>query len=252
MPQFLYRHSSLIAFLVVLALWEAACRIFAIPVFVLPSPSAIWQAAQELTLARWGEHLVATLSVALTGFAVAIAIALPLAICLTRSALLSRILMPWLVVVQSTPIVAIAPIIVVTLGAGNLPRVVITTLIAFFPLVISTATGLASVPPEFVELSRTLRAPAAREYTQIRLPYAVPYIFSALKVSITLAVIGAVVAEFVAAEKGLGYLILYTTSTFKVGLAFASLILLVCCSLLLYAAIVWLQRRFFPWSLNKT
>jgi NitT/TauT family transport system permease protein len=90
---------------------------------------------------------------------------------------------------------------------------VITTLIAFFPIVISTATGLSAVPNELVELSRSLRAPRSREYTQIRLPYAVPYVFAALKVAITLSVIGAVVAEFVAAERGLGYLILFATSS---------------------------------------
>jgi NitT/TauT family transport system permease protein len=108
--------------------------------------------------------------VALIGYAAAIAVALPLAVGITGSPLLSRTLMPWLVVIQSTPIVAIAPIIVVTLGAGTLPRVVITALIAFFPLVISTATGLAAVPPELIELSRSLRASRAREYGLIRMP----------------------------------------------------------------------------------
>ncbi|WP_213957944.1 ABC transporter permease [Variovorax sp. dw_954] len=250
MRDFLSRHASLGTFIVVLALWELSCRTLPIPVFVLPAPSVILHAAADLGLARWGEHLAATLQVALIGYVVAIAIALPLAMALTSSPLLSRTLMPWLVVVQSTPIVAVAPIIVVMLGAGNLPRVVITTLIAFFPLVISTATGMAAVPAELIELSRSLRAPRSREYTQIRLPYAVPYIFAALKVSITLAVIGAVVAEFVAAEKGLGYLILFATSSFKVPVAFASLAVLVCSSLLLYGLIVWLHRRLFPWSLS--
>lgn len=250
MSAFLNRHAALLAFVAVLVLWEAAVRGLSLPAYILPAPSAIAQAAQELGSARWGEHLLATLSVALAGYAVAIAIALPMAVGITHSPLLARTLLPWLVVVQSTPIVAIAPIIVVTLGAGTLPRVVITTLIAFFPLVISTATGLAAVPAELIELSRSLRASRGREYAQIRLPYAVPYIFSALKVAITLAVIGAVVAEFVAAEKGLGYLILFATSSFKVPVAFAALTLLVGSSLALYGAIVWLHRRLFPWSLS--
>ena len=101
-----------------------------------------------------------------------------------------------------------------------------------------------------LELSRSLRAPRSREYLQVRMPFAVPYIFSALKVAITLAVIGAVVAEFVAAERGLGYLILFTTSTFKIPTAFAALALLVGSSLSLYGLIVWLQRRWFPWSIT--
>lgn len=242
------RHASLLVFVLALCGWELACRLLQPPEYILPAPSAIWRAAAELGAARWAEHLAATLQVALAGYAVAIALALPLAVAITRSALLSRIIMPWLVVIQSTPIVAVAPIIVVSLGAGVLPRVVITTLIAFFPLVVSTALGLASVPAELVELSRSLRASTRRQYWQIRLPFAVPYLFSALKVSITLAIVGAVVAEFVAAENGLGYLILFATSSFKVPLAFASLALLVVSSLILYGAVQFIHKRLFPWS----
>lgn len=252
MRAFLHRYASLLAFVAVLLLWEGASRLLRLPVYVLPAPSDIVGAVGELGLLRWGEHLAATLEVALIGYALAIAIALPLAVGITSSPLLARTIMPWLIVIQSTPIVAIAPIIVVTLGAGTLPRAVITTLIAFFPLVVSTATGLAAVPPELLELSRSLRAGRSREYTQIRLPYAVPYIFSALKVAITLAVVGAVVAEFVAAEKGLGYLILFATSSFKVPVAFAALALLVGSSLLLYGLVAWIHKKLFPWSLSSS
>ncbi len=251
MRYFLSRHSALLSFVVVLAAWELACRLLQLPVFVLPAPSVIFAAAGELSPQRWGGHLFATLEVALIGYVLAIAVAIPLAISLTSSKLLSRTLLPWLVVIQSTPIVAIAPIIVVALGADTLPRVVITMLIAFFPIVISTATGLASVPSELIELSMSLRATRSRQYWQIRMPYAVPYIFSALKVAITLAIVGAVVAEFVAAERGLGYLILYATSSFKVPLAFAALALLVCSSLALYGLIALAHKRLFPWSLNS-
>ena len=248
MPALLQRHASLLVFLAALAIWECVCRLAQIPEYIFLAPSVIWSAAAELGLPRWLEHVTATLQVALIGYVLAIALAIPLAIAITRSKLLSKIIMPWLVVIQSTPIVAVAPIIVVTLGAGLLPRVVITTLIAFFPLVVSTALGLASVPAELVELSRSLRATTSRQYWQIRMPFAVPYVFSALKVSITLAIVGAVVAEFVAAEKGLGYLILFATSSFKVPVAFAALGLLVLCSLLLYGAVQQLHKRLFPWS----
>ena len=249
MGALLMRLAPLLAFGVVLIAWEAGCRVFAVPPFVLPTPSSIVLAATGFGAAAWAGHAWATVQVALLGYGVAVALSLPLAMAITRSRLLSRTLVPWLVVIQSTPIVAIAPIIVVTLGAGVLPRVVITTLISFFPIVIATATGLAAAPPELIELSRSLRATAAREYTQIRMPYAVPHLFGALKVATTLSVIGAVVAEFVAAEKGLGYLILFSTSSFKVPVAFAALGILVACSLLFYLLIGWLQGRLFPWSL---
>jgi NitT/TauT family transport system permease protein len=187
--------------------WELATWFFAIPSFLLPAPSAIVRAAFDTPLSVWGGHIWATLRVALMGYGLAIIVSVPLAIGLASSRFLSRTLYPILVIVQSTPIVAVAPIIVVTLGASDLPRVFITFLITFFPIVVSTVTGLLATPEELIELSRSLRAGRKREYLQIRLPYALPHVFSALKISTTLSVIGAVVAEFVAAEKGLGFLL---------------------------------------------
>jgi NitT/TauT family transport system permease protein len=237
--------------LVILLAWEGATRIFAIPSFVLPSPLGILAGFEAVGLSRWAEHVGATLRVAMLGYGVSILVAVPLAIMLARSPVLSRALYPILVVVQSTPIVAVAPIIIVVMGAGDLPRIVITCLITFFPIVVSTTTGLMATPPELIELSKSLRAPAWREITQIRLPFAVPYIFSALKISITLAVIGAVVAEFVAAEKGVGYFIQFSTSMFRLPQAWAGLLILAGMSLLLFQAVTLIQKRAFPWSLPK-
>src|SRR5271170_919683 len=201
---------------------------------------------------QWLRNIAATLRVALMGYFVAVAISIPLAVALTNSRFLSRTLYPILVIIQSTPIVAIAPIIVVTLGASDMPRIVITFLITFFPIVVSTATGLLATPPELIELSRSLRAGRSREMLHIRLPYAVPYIFSALKISITLAIIGAVVAEFVAAEHGLGFFIMFSTSFFKIPQAFAGLTVLVALSLVLFRACSLAQRWFVPWSLPRS
>jgi NitT/TauT family transport system permease protein len=240
------------AFVVLVVIWEAACRLFAIPSFLLPSPSAIVKAGLEISAAQWLGHVGATLRVALMGYAVAIVVSIPLAVALVNWRLLSRTLYPILVIIQSTPIVAVAPIIVVTLGASDLPRVVITFLIAFFPIVVSTVTGLMATPEELIELSRSLRAGRAREMLHIRLPFAVPYIFSALKISVTLAIIGAVVAEFVAAERGLGFFIMFSTSFFKIPQAFAGLAILVALSLALFHLCTLAQRWFVPWSLPKS
>lgn len=238
-------------FVAILLVWEIACRVFAIPSFVLPAPSRIVEGFAAVSLGRWIEHIWATLSVALMGFALSIIIAIPIAVMLARSETLSRALYPILVVIQSTPIVAVAPIIIVVMGAGDAPRVAITCLITFFPLVVSTTTGLMATPLELIELSRSLRAPAIREITQIRLPYAVPFIFSALKISVTLAVIGAVVAEFVAAEKGVGYFIQFSTSMFQIQQAWSGLVVLVLMSLALFQLVNLAQRLFFPWSLSE-
>ncbi len=234
------------------AFWEVAVRLFAVPSYLLPAPSAILGTFGVIGWDRWATHIAATLRVALMGFGLSILIAIPLAVLMMRVQILSRTLYPLLVVIQSTPVVAIAPIIIVVLGAGDAPRIVITTLITFFPLVVATATGLAATPPELIELSRSLRAPGFREMTQIRLPFAVPYIFSALKISITLAVIGAVVAEFCAAEAGVGYFIQVSTSLFKLPQAWGGLLVLAAMSLALFQTVILVQRLLFPWSLPKS
>ncbi|HBC35507.1 MAG TPA: ABC transporter permease, partial [Marinobacter adhaerens] len=187
----------------------------------------------------------------LMGFAVSILVAIPMAIAMMRSELLTRTLFPLLVVIQSTPVVAVAPLIIVLMGSDDPSRVLITSLLTFFPLVVSTATGINETPEELVEFSRSLDAPLRRETWQIRIPYAVPHIFSGLRVAITLAIIGAVVAEFVAAEAGLGYFIQFSTSFFRIPQAFAGLFFLAVVSLLLFKSVQWTQQIFFPWSLPK-
>ena len=234
-----------------IVVWEVVCRVFALPAYVLPAPSAIGAAFFDVEISRWLDHLWATLRVALMGFALSIVISIPLAIVMMRSELLSRTLYPLLVVVQATPVVAVAPLIIVMMGSDDPSRVLITCLLTFFPLVVSTATGINETPPELIELSRSLDAPLRRETWQIRIPYAIPHIFSGLKVAITLAIIGAVVAEFVAAEKGLGYFIQLPTSFFKIPQAFAGLFFLAAVSLLLFKSVQWTQQLFFAWSLPK-
>lgn len=240
-----------LTFLTLLVVWELSTRLLTIPSFLLPAPSRIVEGFDAVTVSRWLAHIWATLRVALTGFVVAIIVALPTAILLTRSKIVSAGLYPLLVVIQSTPIVAVAPIIIVTLGSGDPSRILITFLISFFPLVVSMTTGLKATPEELIELSHSLKAPLIREFTQIRIPFAIPYIFSGLKISVTLSVIGAVVAEFVAAEKGLGYFIQFSTSLFKIPQAWAGLGILVVLSLTLFQIITQVQKRLFPWSLPR-
>jgi NitT/TauT family transport system permease protein len=144
--------------------------------------------------------------------------------------------------------VALAPVLVVVFGATELPRIIVTLLVAFFPLVISIAVGLLAVPPDLLELGRSYRASRLQELYRIRLPYSVPFIFSGLKVAIALSVVGAVVAEFVNADRGLGYLIITSTAFFQVPVAFGALILLSVMGIVLFQAVVVIERIFFPWS----
>ena len=234
-------------FVLLLVVWELAVRIFGIPVYLLPAPTVIWADTTRIAAAVSG-HTLATLQTIVIGFVVSIVVSLPLAVVITYSRLFSNAVYPLLVVTQSIPKVALAPILVVALGVNEMPRVAVTFLVAFFPLVISIAAGLMAVPPDLLELGRSYRATRFQELLRIRLPYAVPFIFSGLKVAITLSVVGAVVGEFVAANRGLGYLITSSTAFFKTPVAFGAMILLSIMGIVLFQSLVIVERVFFPWS----
>ncbi|MCK7596814.1 ABC transporter permease [Microbulbifer sp. CAU 1566] len=250
-PQRLKQLLPMVTLLSIVPLWEILCRTLSIPDYLLPSPSRIINAFYEVDSARWLDHLWATLRVAVLGFGLSMLISFPLAVAMVCSRYMTKTLYPLLVIIQSTPVVAVAPLIIVIFGTGDAPRLTITCLITFFPLVVAMTTGMLETPSELIELSRSLRAGRRKEILQIRLPYATPHIFSGMKVAITLSIIGAVVAEFVAAEKGLGYFIQFSTSFFKVPQAFSSLIFLSAVSLALFKLVQWIQKRFFSWSLPK-
>lgn len=224
---------------------------FQIPNYIFPAPSAIWVAAME-NAGSLVVHTSATGRTVLLGFTAAVVISLPLAVAITSSATMANTIYPILVLTQSIPKVALAPILVVILGANELPRVVITFLVAFFPLVLAMAAGLKAAPAELIELGRACRASRWKELFRIRLPYAVPFIFSGLKAAITLSVVGAVVAEFVNADQGLGYLIVTSTAFFQVPLAWAALLVLSVFGITLFQTITIVERVFFPWAAGST
>jgi NitT/TauT family transport system permease protein len=237
------------ALVIFVALWEAVCRLFRVPAYLVPAPSAIFTDTAQLS-GPVVMHTLATGETVLLGFAASVVISLPLAVLITASPLLANAIYPLLVVTQSIPKVALAPILVVMLGSNELPRVVVTFLVAFFPLVLSIAAGITAVPPELIELGRACKASRWRELWRIRLPYAVPFVFSGLKAAITLSVVGAVVGEFVNADRGLGYLIVTSTAFFRVPLAWGALVLLSLMGIVLFQAVVIVERVFFPWAVD--
>lgn len=230
--------------------WEGTVRFFGIPPYLLPAPTRVIAELDKLGVQLW-PNIWATLGTVLLGFLVSIIVSLPLAVAIAASTWVARAVYPLLLITQSTPVIAIAPILVVILGTGQLSRTTITFLIAFFPLLVSMVTGLLSTPRETVELSRVLRTSFLQDLWLIRLPSSVPFIFSGLKVAISLSVIGAVVAEFVTANKGLGYLITQSTAFFNVPLAFGAVILLAIMGVVLFQTIVFVERIFFPWSVQS-
>ena len=228
--------------------WEAACQLFAIPSYIIPGPIGDLEGDERAAGQRRLAHAGDRPRPCCWDFSSRSSSACRWRCSSPPRRLVAAAVYPLLVLTQAIPKVALAPILVVVLGTSELPRVVVTFLVAFFPLVLSIASGLVSVPPELIELGRACRANRWTELWRIRLPYAVPFIFSGLKAAIALAVVGAVVAEFVNADAGLGYLIQTSTAFFKVQLAWGALIILSIMGIVLFQMIVAIERIFFPWS----
>ena len=237
--------------LAALAVWEAATRAFRIPNFIMPAPSAILGEGWEWRY-RFIGHSWVTLYETLGGFALSIAVGVPLAVLIVYSPGLKSALYPLIVLTQSVPKIAIAPVLLLILGYGAMPKVIVAFLVAFFPVVVDTATGLAATPPELLDLSRSYRASPFKTFLKVRLPMALPFFFAGAKVAITLSVIGAVVAEFVGSDKGLGYVILSATSYWKTGLAFSAMLLLSVMAIGLFGAVSLAERVLCPWLAAET
>lgn len=233
-----------------LVAWELFVWAFNIQPFLLPAPSRIFH---ELKIAapHLPANIAATLLTVLLGFGTSVVVAIPLAVAIAASPIIARGVYPLLLITQSTPMIAIAPILVVIMGTGQLSRTTVAFLISFFPLLISTATGLLATPREVVDLSRVLRTSFLQDLWLVRLPGAIPFIFSGLKVGISLSVIGAVVSEFVTAKAGLGFLITESTAFFNVPLAFGAVMLLSATGVTLFGIVVLVERLFFPWAIES-
>jgi NitT/TauT family transport system permease protein len=232
---------------VLVMLWEVLVRQFQVPAWLLPSPSLIGQAMVEWRSELAG-HSIVTLYETLVGFALAIAISIPLAVAVVYSRLLQNTIYPILLALQSMPKVAIAPLLALWIGFGTLPKIVVVFLVCFFPIIVATTSGLTAVPTQLMDLIRSLSASPLQTFIKIRFPTAMPHIFVGLKIAITFAVIGAVIGEFVGSESGLGYLILVSTSQSRTPLAFGSLVLLTIMSIVLYYAIALIERIAVPWA----
>ncbi len=247
LPPWVWPVASLAGMIV---LWEAALAVIPLPAWLLPSPTSI-VAATWAWYPQLPGHTLATLGATLAGYGLAIAVGVPVAVLIVSSRLLERTVYPILLVFQSVPKVAVAPILLVWVGYGQLPKVLIVFLVCFFPIVIGAATGLNSAPPEMLNLVRSLCATPAQVFIKVRFPSAMPHIFVGLKVAITLAVIGAVIGEFVGSNRGLGYIIVVSMSQVNTSLAFGAMALLAILSIVLFYAVEWIERLLVPWSLPE-
>jgi NitT/TauT family transport system permease protein len=236
--------------LVILVVWELGVRIGHVPTYLLPPPSAI--AARMVNDA--GSilfHTAATTLEVMIGFALAIVVSIPLAAILAQIRLVERMLYPVLVASQTIPKVAIAPLLVVWFGFGLAPKVLIAFLICFFPIIVDSLVGFRSAPREVAWLARSMGATRWQNFVNFQIPAALPHIFAGVKVASTLAIVGAIVGEFVAADRGLGYQLIVANGALDITLSFTVLVVLSLLGVILYALVDLVERWALPWHVSQ-
>ncbi len=237
-----------VSLLVALVLWYALARLGEYPAFILPTPDLVWdrlvRAVVDGSLLR---HTLVTLLEVLLGLAIGVGFAAVLGYLLAKSRHLERLLSPYIVASQSIPVVAIAPLLVIWLGPGLWSKVFICALIVFFPVLINTIVGLQTVPADLHDLMRTLKATRWQTLRVLEIPAALPVLFGGLRIGATLAVIGAVVGEFVGADRGLGFLISIGDSQFDTALVFVGILTLVMMAMGLYGMVILMESRLLSW-----
>lgn len=246
-PQVLRRwilgNGSLIVFLL---LWELLVRVLKIPVITLPLPSAVLVELAD----QWQwylDHASFTLMTTLAGFVLAAFIGVLLATLLVSSAWFEHTVYPLIIGLNSIPKVAIAPIFVIWMGTGSQPKIAIAFLVAVFAVIVDTMHGLRSVSGDVMDLGRVLKGSPLQFFFKVRLPGALPSILAGFKVAISLSLVGAIVGEFVASQKGLGYVILSAQGTFDTARVFAAVVMLAVMGLGLYGAVALAERKLTPW-----
>jgi len=234
-------------FVILIILWQFAVWAFDPPAYLLPAPKAVWHNIWNPAL-QWPTSIAITSQEILGGFAISAVAGIALGILIAWAPSLERTILPFLVVFNILPKVAIAPLFIIYMGYGVFPNMVIAATIGFFPVVINTATGLAGIDRDWIDLARSLRAPKWKIFLRLRIPHALPHIVSGLKVSSTLVVVGAVIGEFIASQGGLGNMEISTQVTLNTAVAFACLFWLSIIGLLLYFAIDITAKVLMPWA----
>lgn len=229
--------------------WEAASRLGWIAPFIMPAPTEI---VSEIARA-WRDliyHAYVTSVEVVLGFLLATVAGVGLALLMVYVRAFERAVYPWIVVSQVIPKVALGPLFVIWLGFGLLPKVTIAFLIAFFPILVDALIGLKSVDQEPLFLLRSMGARRLRTFWYLQLPHALPNIFGGMRVAMTLATVGAIIGEFIGANEGLGYLLLFANGTINTRLLFAALFAVSILALLLYVALLALEKVFIPWHVS--
>ena len=232
--------------LCLLGLWEGLVRLLGVPKWLLPAPSSVGGELHGSAALLWS-HTVVTLEEVLLGFALALGVGIVLAVGIAYSRLLERSIYPFVIASQTIPIIAIAPLLLIWIGYGLSPKVIVVALIAFFPIVVNMVDGLRSVDADMVNMMRTMGASRWQIFTKLQVPTSLPFLFSGTKIAIAVSVIGAVIGEWVGARAGLGYLMMLSVPYFLTARVFAAIFILSVMGVSLFAVVALLERAMLPW-----
>lgn len=244
------RSGPILTLAVLIGLWQLAVRLFALPSYLVPAPSDVVAAFVTQPMVLINDTRVTGFEVVVS-YLTCIVIGIPLGILAAKSALFSRTVYPLLVASQSVPILAAAPLLIVWFGYGLESKVIVAFLITFFPIVVGTVVGLRSVQPETRSLARSMGIGSLQTFVKIELPAALPSLFAGLKVATAIAIIGAVVGEFLSSSAGLGYRVLVATGTLQTPLLFAALVTMVVMGLVSFTIVSLLERIAAPWRFGR-
>jgi NitT/TauT family transport system permease protein len=240
---------SVLVFVAVFAAWQLVVSFLGVREYILPSPASVWRALVDSDV-PWGKHMLITTTEIVGGFILAAIVGIVLGTAIAWSDTASRALMPFLVFVNTLPKVAIAPLILLWFGYGIGPNMLIGAIIGFFSVVINTAAGLSQIDQDLIDLGRVFNAPKWRVFVKIRIPNAYPYILSALKITATSSVVGAILGEFIASQAGLGYVIITSQSSMNTPVAFAAVALVSVIGLTVFGVVAGLGRVLAPWAVD--
>jgi ABC-type nitrate/sulfonate/bicarbonate transport system permease component len=243
--------SPLLLIALIVGVWEIAVRLSGTPVWLLPAPSDVVRSLVEDRDILLPNALV-TLSEVLLGFACAVIAGVGLGVAVYRSPTLNRAFYPIIIGSQTIPIPALAPLLLVSLGYGLLPKVIVTALVGFFPVVVNTVEGLRSTDPDVVNLLRTFGASRGKVFRLAEFPSSLPSIFAGARIAVAICVIGAVFGELVGAKAGLGYLMIRAIAQFETPRMVAAIVLLSVMSTSLFASVGLVERAVLPWRKYST
>jgi len=244
------RGGAIVAFVALFLVWELAVRMSGIKEYLLPSPSRVYTEFVKRFDPVMASAWVTTREI-VAGYLLAVAVSVPLALWIAYSRFMENAVYPVIVFLQIVPKIAVAPLFIIWFGFGFTPKLLVVFLLSFFPIVVSSIAGFKSVDPDIMDFARTTGANQWKMFAMIRLPQALPQIFTGLKVGAALAATAAVVAEFVASDKGLGYLLLQYNGNLDTPMVFATIILLSLIGLAVYYAVELIERFTIPWHVSQ-